>query len=65
MNSENIIELERTIITVLPVTMFRVALPSDHLLLAYILGNYGGASSGLQRRMLFSSGRHQAAINPT
>jgi translation initiation factor IF-1 len=38
MNSEKIIELEGTITTVLPGTMFRVALANDHLVLAHISG---------------------------
>jgi translation initiation factor IF-1 len=37
-NSEKIIELEGTIMTVLPGTMFRVALANDHLVLAHISG---------------------------
>jgi translation initiation factor IF-1 len=38
MNSEKAIELEGTIMTVLPGTMFRVALANDHLVLAHISG---------------------------
>jgi translation initiation factor IF-1 len=38
MNSERAIELEGTIMTVLPGTMFRVALANDHLVLAHISG---------------------------
>ena len=38
MNTEKSIELEGTIVTVLPGTMFRVALANDHLLLAHISG---------------------------
>jgi translation initiation factor IF-1 len=38
MNSEKAIELEGTITTVLPGTMFRVALANDHLVLAHISG---------------------------
>ena len=38
MNSEKAIELEGTIRTVLPGTMFRVALANDHLVLAHISG---------------------------
>jgi translation initiation factor IF-1 len=37
-NSEKAIELEGTIMTVLPGTMFRVALANDHLVLAHISG---------------------------
>jgi translation initiation factor IF-1 len=37
-NSEKAIELEGTITTVLPGTMFRVALANDHLVLAHISG---------------------------
>src|SRR5438067_12533122 len=36
MNPEKAIELEGTIMTVLPGTMFRVALANDHLVLAHI-----------------------------
>src|SRR5262245_53760612 len=38
MSSEKAIELEGTITTVLPGTMFRVALANDHLVLAHISG---------------------------
>ena len=38
MNSEKAIELEGTIRTVLPGTMFRVALANDHLVLAHVSG---------------------------
>ena len=38
MNSEEALELEGTITTVLPGTMFRVALANDHLVLAHISG---------------------------
>ena len=38
MGSEKAIELEGTITTVLPGTMFRVALANDHLVLAHISG---------------------------
>ena len=38
MNSQRAIELEGTIMTVLPGTMFRVALANDHLVLAHISG---------------------------
>ena len=38
MNSETAIELEGTIMTVLPGTMFRVALANDHLVLAHMSG---------------------------
>jgi translation initiation factor IF-1 len=38
MNSEKAIELEGTIMTVLPGTMFRVALANDHQVLAHISG---------------------------
>ena len=38
MNSEKAIELEGTIMSVLPGTMFRVALANDHLVLAHISG---------------------------
>ena len=38
MNSEKAIELEGTIVSVLPGTMFRVALANDHVLLAHISG---------------------------
>jgi len=38
MDSEKAIELEGTIMTVLPGTMFRVALANDHLVLAHISG---------------------------
>ena len=38
MNSEKAIELEGTIMTVLPGTMFRVALANDHLVLAHMSG---------------------------
>ena len=37
-NSEKAITLEGTIMTVLPGTMFRVALANDHLVLAHISG---------------------------
>ena len=37
-NSEQAIEVEGTILTVLPGTMFRVALANDHLVLAHISG---------------------------
>jgi translation initiation factor IF-1 len=37
-NSEKAIELEGTILSVLPGTMFRVALANDHLVLAHISG---------------------------
>jgi translation initiation factor IF-1 len=37
-NSDKAIELEGTIMTVLPGTMFRVALANDHLVLAHISG---------------------------
>ena len=37
-NSEKAIEVEGTIMTVLPGTMFRVALANDHLVLAHISG---------------------------
>ena len=37
-NPEKVIELEGTIMTVLPGTMFRVALANDHLVLAHISG---------------------------
>jgi len=37
-NSEKAIELEGTIMMVLPGTMFRVALANDHLVLAHISG---------------------------
>ena len=37
-NSEKAIELEGTIMTVLPGTMFRVALANDHLVLAHVSG---------------------------
>jgi translation initiation factor IF-1 len=37
-NSEKAIQLEGTIMTVLPGTMFRVALANDHLVLAHISG---------------------------
>ncbi|HMF46480.1 MAG TPA: translation initiation factor IF-1 [Candidatus Udaeobacter sp.] len=36
MSSEKALELEGTITTVLPGTMFRVALANDHLVLAHI-----------------------------
>ena len=36
--TEKAIELEGTIMTVLPGTMFRVALANDHLILAHISG---------------------------
>jgi translation initiation factor IF-1 len=36
--AEKAIELEGTIMTVLPGTMFRVALANDHLILAHISG---------------------------
>ena len=36
--AEKAIELEWTIMTVLPGTMFRVALANDHLILAHISG---------------------------
>jgi translation initiation factor IF-1 len=38
MNSEKAIELEGTITTVLPGTMFRVALANGHLILAHVSG---------------------------
>jgi translation initiation factor IF-1 len=38
MNSEKAIEVEGTIKTVLPGTMFRVALANEHLVLAHISG---------------------------
>jgi translation initiation factor IF-1 len=38
MNSKKAITLEGTIMTVLPGTMFRVALANDHLVLAHISG---------------------------
>jgi translation initiation factor IF-1 len=38
MNSEKAIELEGMITTVLPGTIFRVALANDHLVLAHISG---------------------------
>src|SRR5205085_1103660 len=38
MNSEKAIELEGTIMSVLPGTMFRVALANEHLVLAHISG---------------------------
>jgi translation initiation factor IF-1 len=38
MNSEKAIELEGTIMSVLPGTMFRVALANDHLVLAHVSG---------------------------
>jgi len=38
MNSEKAIEIEGTIMHVLPGTMFRVALANDHLVLAHISG---------------------------
>jgi translation initiation factor IF-1 len=38
LNSEKAIQLEGTIMTVLPGTMFRVALANDHLVLAQISG---------------------------
>jgi len=37
-NSEKAIEIEGTIVTVLTVTMFRVALANQHLVLAHISG---------------------------
>jgi translation initiation factor IF-1 len=37
-NSEQAIEIEGTIETVLPGTMFRVALANDHLVLAHVSG---------------------------
>jgi translation initiation factor IF-1 len=37
-NSEQAIEVEGTIMTVLPGTMFRVALANNHLVLAHISG---------------------------
>jgi translation initiation factor IF-1 len=37
-NSEKVIEVEGTILTVLPGTMFRVALANQHLVLAHISG---------------------------
>ena len=37
-NSEKAIQLEGTIMAVLPGTMFRVALANDHLVLAHISG---------------------------
>ena len=37
-NSDKAIELEGTIMTVLPGTMFRVALANEHLVLAHISG---------------------------
>ena len=38
MNSEKALDLEGTIMSVLPGTMFRVALANDHLVLAHISG---------------------------
>jgi translation initiation factor IF-1 len=38
LDSEKAIELEGTIMTVLPGTMFRVALANDHLVLAHVSG---------------------------
>ena len=38
LNSEKAIEIEGTITTVLPGTMFRVALANQHLVLAHISG---------------------------
>jgi translation initiation factor IF-1 len=38
MNSQKAIELEGTIMAVLPGTMFRVVLANDHLVLAHISG---------------------------
>ncbi|MDQ2824474.1 MAG: translation initiation factor IF-1 [Verrucomicrobiota bacterium] len=38
MTSEKAIELEGTIMSVLPGTMFRVQLPNEHLVLAHISG---------------------------
>ena len=38
LNSEKAIELEGTVMTVLPGTMFRVALANDRLVLAHICG---------------------------
>jgi translation initiation factor IF-1 len=38
MNSEKAIQLEGTIMSVLPGTMFRVALANNHLVLAHISG---------------------------
>jgi translation initiation factor IF-1 len=38
MNLEKALELEGTIMSVLPGTMFRVALANDHLVLAHISG---------------------------
>jgi translation initiation factor IF-1 len=38
MNSEKALELEGTIMSVLPGTMFRVALSNEHLVLAHISG---------------------------
>jgi translation initiation factor IF-1 len=38
LNSEKAIELEGTIASVLPGTMFRVALANEHLVLAHISG---------------------------
>ncbi len=38
MNSEKAIELEGTIMSVLPGTMFRVQLSNEHLVLAHISG---------------------------
>jgi translation initiation factor IF-1 len=38
MNSEKAIELEGTIMSVLPGTMFRVQLANEHLVLAHISG---------------------------
>jgi translation initiation factor IF-1 len=38
LNSEQAIEIEGTIKTVLPGTMFRVALANDHLVLAHVSG---------------------------
>src|SRR5262245_3203050 len=38
MDSEKALELEGTIMSVLPGTMFRVALANDHLVLAHISG---------------------------
>ena len=37
-DSKKAIELEGTIMTVLPGTMFRVALANDHLVLAHVCG---------------------------
>ena len=37
-NPEKVIQLEGTVMSVLPGTMFRVALANDHLVLAHISG---------------------------